>query len=63
MILYNYLLDLHVEGQNYRIHNYYAIFDLFRELQASAREALEKLAITEAKATTMQSGRTHNMQW
>lgn len=42
------------------IHNY-AIFDLFRELQASAREALEKLTITEAKATTMQSGNQHTV--
>lgn len=32
---------------------------LFRELQTSTREALEKLAMAEAKATTMQTGRAH----
>ena len=39
------------------MYNHY----FFRELQASTREALEKLAMAEAKASTMQTGKAHTI--
>lgn len=48
--------NAHVHNINNN-NNIFVVLLNIRELQAAAREALEKLALSEAKAATMQTGR------
>ena len=48
--------NAHVHNINNNNNIFIVVLNI-RELQAAAREALEKLALSEAKAATMQTGR------
>lgn len=59
-----YLIELLSWGSSTHMQGIQEMFlNFFRELQASARGALEKLAMAEAKATTMQTGGANVMHF